>query len=52
MRKKREEGESDWAYLVVTFRRPGRGPVGVKLGTGGGRGRHRFANKHKHKAGS
>ena len=40
-------GGSDWAYLVATFHRPGRGPVGVKPRTGGRRGTHRFANKHK-----
>ena len=38
---KENEGESDWAYLVATFHRPGRGPVRVKPRTGGGRrGRH------------
>ena len=35
---KENEGESDWAYLVATFHRPGRGPVRVKPRTGGGRG--------------
>lgn len=46
--RKMRGGESDWAYLVATFHRPGRGPVRVKPRTGGGRGTTpRFANKQK-----